>query len=242
MIQYHQTADFCCLMLYSGVVKMKIMIVEDDLTLAKELVLLCRRWGFDAVYTEQFGDITNEYIRCQPDLILMDINLPCYDGFYWCEKVRQISNVPLLYLSSRDQNADKVMAMAAGGDDYVEKPFDPELLLLKIRAMLRRAYEYTTSERTYLNGGMYYENGQFACGGHTVDLTKSESKIMAALLARRGNVVSREKLMQQLWNTDEFVTDASLSVLISRLRSKLNDVTGGSDIIVTKKGMGYYIE
>ncbi|GAA0268194.1 response regulator transcription factor [Faecalicatena contorta] len=225
-----------------GVVKMKILIVEDDMTLAKELVLLCERWGFEAVYAKQFDDIANEYISRQPDLILMDINLPSFDGFYWCEKIRQISNVPLLYLSSRDQNADKVMAMAAGGDDYVEKPFDPELLLLKIRAMLRRAYEYTTNERIYLNGGMYYESGQFVCNGMTVDLTKSESKIMAALLSKKGSVVSREKLMQQLWNTDEFVTDASLSVLVSRLRAKLNEVTGGSDIIVTKKGMGYYIE
>lgn len=191
-----------------------------------------------AVYAKQFDDITNEYISRQPDLILMDINLPSFDGFYWCEKIRQISNVPLLYLSSRDQNADKVMGHGAGGDDYVEKPFDPELLLLKIRAMLRRAYEYTTNERTYLNGGMCYESGQFVCNGMTVDLTKSESKIMAALLSKKGSVVSREKLMQQLWNTDEFVTDASLSVLVSRLRAKLNEVTGGSEIIVTKKGMG----
>lgn len=221
---------------------MKILVIEDDLVLAKELVLLCRRWGFEAAYVKQFQEITKEYIAYQPDLVLMDINLPYYDGFYWCEQIRKISNVPLLYLSSRDQNADKIMAMAAGGDDYVEKPFDPELLLLKIRAILRRAYEYTTNDRTYLGKDMYYENGHVVCAGKTVELTKSESKIMAALLLKRGAAVSREKLMQQLWNTDEFVTDASLTVLVSRLRTKLNEITGGKEVIVTRKGIGYYIE
>lgn len=221
---------------------MKILIVEDDTTLANELALLCRRWGFEAVCARQFEKIAKEYALCQPDLVLMDINLPYYDGFYWCGQIRKLSNVPVLFLSSRDQNADKVMAMAAGGDDYVEKPFDSELLLLKIRAMLRRAYEYTVNEREYLSEGMYYENGLFVCNGKSAELTKSESKIMAALLTKRGSIVSREKLMQQLWNTDEFVTDASLTVLISRLRSKLNEIADGREVIVTKKGMGYYIE
>lgn len=220
---------------------MKILVIEDDLILAKELVLLCRRWGFDATYVEEFQEITKEYIAYQPDLVLLDINLPYYDGFYWCGQIRKLSNVPLLYLSSRDQNADKIMAMAAGGDDYVEKPFDPELLLLKIRAMLRRAYEYTANDRIYLNDQMYYESGQFVCAGKAVELTKSESKIMASLLSGQGTVVSREKLMQQLWNTDEFVTDASLTVLVSRLRTKLKEITGGRDVIMTRKGMGYYI-
>lgn len=221
---------------------MKILAIEDDMTLAKELVLLCRRWGFDAAYVENFREITKEYVAYQPDLVLMDINLPYYDGFYWGEQIRKRSNVPLLYLSSRDQNADKIMAMAAGGDDYVEKPFDPELLLLKMRAMLRRTYEYTANDRMYLSDNMYYENGQFVCGEKSVELTKSESKIIASLLSEHGAVVSREKLMQQLWNTDEFVTDASLTVLVSRLRAKLNEITGGKEIIMTRKGRGYYIE
>ena len=221
---------------------MRILIVEDDLTLANELALLCQRWGFEALCARQFQEIREEFMACQPDFVLMDINLPYFDGFYWCEQIRKISNVPVLFLSSRDQNADKVMAMAAGGDDYVEKPFDSELLLLKIRAMLRRAYEYKANDREYLNDEMYYENGMFVCNGKSVELTRSESKIMSMLLAKRGCIVSREKLMQQLWNTDEFVTDASLTVLISRLRAKLGEITDGNDVIVTKKGMGYYIE
>lgn len=221
---------------------MRILIVEDDLTLANELALLCQRWGFEALCARQFQEIREEFMACQPDFVLMDINLPYFDGFYWCEQIRKISNVPVLFLSSRDQNADKVMAMAAGGDDYVEKPFDSELFLLKIRAMLRRAYEYKANDREYLNDEMYYENGMFVCNGESVELTRSESKIMSMLLAKRGCIVSREKLMQQLWNTDEFVTDASLTVLISRLRAKLGEITDGNDVIVTKKGMGYYIE
>ena len=221
---------------------MRILIIEDDLTLANELALLCRRWGFEAFCAKCFQEIREEFVFCQPDFVLMDINLPYFDGFYWCEQIRKISNVPVLFLSSREQNADKVMAMASGGDDYVEKPFDPELLLLKIHAMLRRAYEYKANDREYLNDGMYYENGIFVCDGKSVELTRSESKIMSMLLSKRGGIVSREKLMQQLWNTDEFVTDASLTVLISRLRSKLNEITDGQDVIVTKKGMGYYIE
>lgn len=221
---------------------MKIYVVEDDLILCKELILLCRKWGYDAVCAQNFREIEEELRSHLPDLILMDVNLPYFDGFYWCGKIREFSNVPILFLSSRDQNADKMMAVAAGGDDYVEKPFEPELLLLKIRAMLRRAYEYTVSDREFLRDGMYYENGQFLCEGRAVELTKSENRVMSALLIKKGTVVNREKLMQQLWNTDEFVTDASLTVLVSRLRTKLKEATGGEDIIHTKKGIGYYIE
>ena len=152
-----------------------------------------------------------------------------------------ISRVPVLFLSSRDQNADKIMGMAAGGDDYVEKPFDPELLLVKIRSMLRRTYEYTGSDKIYISQDIYYENGTVAGNGMEKELTRSENKIMSVLLSEKGNVVSREQLMQALWNTDEFVTDASLTVLISRLRNKLREVSGDREIIHTRKGIGYYI-
>lgn len=221
---------------------MRLFIVEDDFVLAKEIVRLCKRWGFEADYTENFREIVQEYGKRHPDLILMDINLPYYDGFYWCEQIRKVSAVPILFLSSRDQNADKIMAMAAGGDDYMEKPFDAELLSVKIRSMLRRAYEYRFGNRVYLAEKMYLENGNFVCEDRVAELTKSEQKIMTTLLEQKGTVVSREKLMMVLWNTDEFVTDASLTVLISRLRTKLREVSGKEDMIWTKKGMGYYIK
>ena len=222
---------------------MKIMIVEDDLSLAREICLLCRKWEFDSTYLRNFEQVDEAFMRLKPDFVLLDINLPHHDGFYWCEKIRNLSNVPILFLSSRELNADKIMAMASGGDDYMEKPFDSELLLVKIRSMLRRAYEYQKNDREYLADGAYYDSaeGIFTYGDRTAELTKSENKIMNALLEDRGKVVEREKLMQQLWNTDEFVTDASLTVLVSRLRSKLRDISGGKEIIGTKKGRGYYI-
>lgn len=221
---------------------MKLLIVEDDLVLAEELVLLCARWGFEAEYASDFKNITEEYQKSRPDLILMDINLPCYDGFYWCGKIREFSTIPVLFLSSRDQNADKVMAMAAGGDDYIEKPFDTELLLVKIRSLLRRTYEYRGGSREYLGEDLYYENGTVTGREAAAELTKSEGKIITLLLEQRGKVVSRERLMMLLWNTDEFVTDASLTVLVSRLRTKLREISGGEEIIHTKKGLGYYVD
>ena len=223
---------------------MKIMIVEDDLILARELQLLCVKWNFQAKYLEDFKHVDQVYCTYQPDLILLDINLPFYDGFYWCQKIRENSTVPILFISSREQNADKILALSAGGDDYIEKPFDLELLLVKIKAILRRTYEYKHLEIEYLDEDTSYDivRGRFVYQNKVLELTKSEGKIMSTLLGQRGNWVTREQLMMTLWNTDEFVTDATLSVHISRLRNKLKELTNGKDIIKTKKGVGYYID
>ena len=223
---------------------MKIMIVEDDLILARELQLLCVKWNFQAKYLEDFKHVDQVYCTYQPDLILLDINLPFYDGFYWCQKIRENSTVPILFISSREQNADKILALSAGGDDYIEKPFDLELLLVKIKAILRRTYEYNHLDKEYLDEDTSYDivRGRFVYQNKVLELTKSEGKIMSTLLGQRGNWVTREQLMMTLWNTDEFVTDATLSVHISRLRNKLKELTNGKDIIKTKKGVGYYID
>ena len=223
---------------------MKIMIVEDDLILARELELLCNKWDFQAKYIDNFKHVDKEYFKYQPDLLLLDINLPYYDGFYWCQKIRTNSTVPILFISSREQNADKIIALSSGGDDYIEKPFDLELLLVKIKAMLRRTYEYKHLEKEYLDENISYDvvSGRFNYQDQILELTKSESKIMIVLLQSRGNWVTREQLMMALWNTDEFVTDATLTVHISRLRNKLKEFTDGKDIIKTKKGVGYYID
>ena len=225
---------------------MKIMIVEDDLTLAREICGLCERWGFEAEYLTEFVAVDQEWERRRPELILMDVNLPLYDGFFWCARIRKVSRVPILFLSSRDQNADKIMAMVSGGDDYVEKPFDHELLLVKIRSLLRRTYEYAQAEREIVREGLIYDRNQGKLifeEDSEIELTKSENKIFALLLDHRGEVVERETLMRQLWNTDEYVTDASLTVLVSRLRAKPHEATGGSvDCIHTRKGRGYYLD
>ena len=174
----------------------------------------------------------------------MDINLPYYDGFYWCSRIRELSSVPVLFLSSRDQNGDKVMAMMSGGDDYVEKPFDPELLLVKIRSLLRRTYEYTQNECEYVGENLIYDRNQGVLfyQGHRIEMTKSENRILGLLADHKGKVVGREELMRQLWSTDEYVTDASLTVLVSRLRTKIFEETNGIECIRTRKGKGYYLE
>lgn len=207
---------------------MKILVVEDDLMLAGEICRLCEKWGFEAEYLEEFDAVEKEWGRRAADLILMDINLPCYDGFYWCTQIRKLSKVPILFLSSRDQNADKVMAMVSGGDDYVEKPFDSELLLVKIRSLLRRTYEYALNDREYVSKELIYDRGQGALiyRGEVISMTKSENKVLALLADHRGQVVERESLMQHLWRTDEYVTDASLTMLVSRLRNKIVNHTG----------------
>lgn len=227
-----------------GCEKMKILVVEDDMVLAEEICRLLKKWGFQGEYLDDFSAVDIEWAKRRTQLILMDINLPYYDGFYWCSRIRELSSVPVLFLSSRDQNGDKVMAMMSGGDDYVEKPFDPELLLVKIRSLLRRTYEYTQNECEYVGENLIYDRNQGVLfyQGHRIEMTKSENRILGLLADHKGKVVGREELMRQLWSTDEYVTDASLTVLVSRLRTKIFEETNGIECIRTRKGKGYYLE
>ena len=223
--------------------KMIIMIVEDDETLAEEIKQFLERWGYQAVKAGHFEDILKEFVSCRPHLILMDVNLPYYDGFYWCRRVRESSDIPIIYISSRDDDRDKIMAIAQGGDDYVEKPFRLELLKTRIEAILRRTYQYKVRERYHLKEDIYFEKGSpsLFCRGREILLTGSEQKILTKLTEQRSKVVTREELMTELWNTDEFVSDGTLTTLISRLRSKLKTYCG-DEMIRTKKGEGYFIE
>lgn len=223
--------------------KMIIMIVEDDETLAEEIKQFLERWGYQAVKAGHFEDILKEFDSCRPHLILMDVNLPYYDGFYWCRKIRESSDIPIIYISSRDDDRDKIMAIAQGGDDYVEKPFRLELLKTRIEAILRRTYQYKVRERYHLKEDIYFEKGSpsLFCRGREILLTGSEQKILTKLTEQRSKVVTREELMTELWNTDEFVSDGTLTTLISRLRSKLKTYCG-DEMIRTKKGEGYFIE
>ena len=227
-----------------GCEKMKILVVEDDMVLAEEICRLLKKWGFQGEFLEDFSAVDKEWAKRRAQMILMDINLPYYDGFYWCSRIRELSSVPVLFLSSRDQNGDKVMAMMSGGDDYVEKPFDPELLLVKIRSLLRRTYEYTQNECEYVGENLIYDRNQGVLfyQGHRIEMTKSENRILGLLADYKGKVVGREELMRQLWSTDEYVTDASLTVLVSRLRTKIFEETNGIECIRTRKGKGYYLE
>lgn len=248
--------------------RLRIMIIEDDAALARELGEFLGKWQYEVVTAERFDDILQEFMEDSPQLVLMDINLPCHDGFYWCSQLRQISKVPIIYISSRSDDRDKIMAIAQGGDDYVEKPFRMELLKAKIEAMLRRTYEYKVRERVFLNAGLcfdsaaqslYYtrsadkssvsgmpdakaeKNSTALTVDEEVDLTKSERRLLARLVENRPDVVTRDELMMELWNTDEYVTDAALTTIISRLRTKLKSVCG-EEVIFTKKGQGYFVK
>lgn len=202
--------------------QIKIMVVEDDCTLEKEIRDFLQKWGYDTIGVIDYQKVMDEFIKEVPQLILMDINLPYFDGFYWCNQIRRISHVPILFVSSRDDDKDQIMAMAQGGDDYVEKPFRLELLRAKIEALLRRTYQYSVAQNAY----------------DDVDLTKSERRILNKLLERKGQIVTRDELMMELWDTDEYVMDGTLTTLVSRLRAKLKKAYG-DEMITTKKGQGY---
>ena len=222
--------------------RMKIMLVEDDKALAGEISSFLRRWGYETIEACQFDKILEEFSQYMPQLVLMDINLPFYDGFYWCGQIRQVSDVPILYISSRSDDRDKIMAMAQGGDDYVEKPFRLELLKAKIQEMLRRAYEYKVRERIFLGEGLYFDQEQqmLFFQGDEIELTKLERQVFQKLAGIRPDVAAREELMMELWNTEEYVSDGTLTTVICRLRAKLRAVCG-REVIQTKKGQGYWM-
>lgn len=199
---------------------------------------------FDVVALETFEHILEDFLRERPQIILLDINLPIFDGFYWCNKIREISQVPIIFISSRESNMDMIMAMNMGGDDFIQKPFDTEVLIAKIRALLRRSYSYTETQTNVLEYkgvilnlhdlNIYY-------GEQKVELTKTEFVIFQLLMKHAGSVVSRNKIMRTLWKQEQFIDNNTLSVNIARIRKKLAQL-GIEDFITTKKGEGYIIK
>ena len=222
--------------------KMKIMVIEDDKMLANEISDFLLKWNFLVYVAKDFKNLLIEFSKIEPQLILLDINLPFYDGFYWCRKIRELSNIPIIYISSRNDDSDKIMGIIQGGDDYLEKPFNLAVLKVKIDAILRRTYEYKRKEKIYLYQNVYFEenSGKLFYENDCLELTKSELKIIQTLINNRSNVVKRNELMDVLWNTDEYISDNSLTVLISRMRSKIKKFCG-NEIIQTKKGKGYFV-
>ena len=220
-----------------------IFIVEDDEVLANELKDYLTKYGYKIILVQDFSNVLSEYMNINPDLVLMDINLPFYDGFFWCLQIREYSQVPMIYISSRNSDNDKIMAIAQGGDDYVEKPFNLSLLKAKIEAIARRTYQYTVNQKQFIQDHIYYDSTNSCIYYHNekIELTKSENTIVRVLMEQKNKVVSRSILMDEVWSTDEFISDHTLTVLISRLRTKLKDFIG-NELICTKKGHGYYIK
>lgn len=219
-----------------------IFIVEDDKTIAGVLQRELRRWGYEAVCAANFQNILQEFEAAKPHLVLLDISLPFYNGYYWCGEIRRQSKVPILFLSSASDGMNMIMAMNLGGDDFIPKPFDMNVLLAKIQAILRRTYDFAVSAPTLSHKGAVLnpKDATLLFDGKTLELTKNDFRILLTLLENKGTIVSRDTLMQRLWETDSFVDENTLTVNVTRLRKKLGAM-GLEDFIVTQKGVGYLV-
>ena len=224
-------------------VQYRILIVEDDRQMADEIAHLLMGWGYEIQCIKDFSKIVEESVEAKPHAILLDINLPCFDGFYWCKKLREVTKVPIIFLSSRDNSMDIVMAMNNGGDDYIQKPFDSNILIAKLGAILRRTYELNNKAHQMIqHKGMclHIDEMSFEYRGQTIELTKNEFKILKILLEHKEEVVSRSELMRGLWDEEIYVNENTLTVNVNRLRSRLGEM-GLEEVILTKKGVGYSI-
>ena len=220
----------------------KILIIEDDLTMAQAIQKEMKMWGNDAQYVQDFKNVLETFAEFDPHLVLMDITLPFYNGYHWCSRIREVSKVPVIFVSSASDNMNIVMAVNMGGDDFIAKPFDLDVLTAKIQALLRRTYDFAGQNTVLEHRGALLNLGDatLTCGETRVDLTKNELKILQVLMENKEKIVSRDTLMTKLWESDSFVDENTLSVNVGRLRKKL-DAAGLPDFILTKKGIGYHI-
>ncbi|MCW6700481.1 response regulator transcription factor [Anaerococcus sp. NML200537] len=220
----------------------KILIVDDSQIIASSLKKDFEKWGYEVVLVENFERVFDLFKEENPSLVVMDIGLPYFDGYHWTRKIRDISNVPIIFLSSKEDTMNKIMAMEMGADDFVTKPFEVELLTAKVKALLRRTYDYKQGSDKLEKGGLILDlkSMQASFEGKSIDLSKNEFKILETLMVNDGKVISRDKLMTALWSTDIFIDDNTLTVNISRLRKSLESL-GVKDFIKTKVGKGYYV-
>lgn len=220
----------------------KILIVEDDIGIAQAIQKQAQMWDLDAKYIENFRNVLEEFSQYNPHLILLDISLPFFNGYHWCSEIRKLSKVPIIFISSANDNMNIVMAMNMGADDFIAKPFDQGVLMAKIQAMLRRTYDFASAVPILEHRGAMLNTGDntLTFNEQKIDLTKNEYRILLTLMESKGKIVSREKLMQRLWETDSFVDENTLTVNINRLRKKL-DGAGLIDFITTKVKAGYVI-
>lgn len=220
----------------------KILIVEDDAAISEMVCENLAQWNLTADGVKDFHDIMPQFKAYAPDLVVLDISLPFFNGYYWCNEIRKISKVPIVFLSSHTENMDIVMAMNMGGDDFIVKPFSMDILVAKIQALLRRTYAFHGEVNTIEAKGALLDlnTTNLSFGSTETELTKNEFRILRVLMERKNHVVSREDLMEALWDSDCFVDDNTLTVNINRLRKRL-EALGLAEFIVTKKGIGYFI-
>lgn len=219
-------------------------MIEDDEKIRRIVADTLKKWQYDVVEVTQFDQVLTEFEQTSPHLILLDINLPVFDGYYWCQQIRSVSKVPIIFLSSRNQNMDIIMAINMGGDDFIQKPFDLDILLAKISALIRRKYTYQEEENIRLiHRGLKLNvtNSTIELDGKSNELSRNEFILLQLMMRNIGKIVSRDDLMQALWNEEQFVDDNTLTVNVNRMRRKIGAL-GLEDFIVTRKGLGYIIE
>lgn len=220
----------------------KIFLVEDDATIVSVIQQHLTQWGLDCEIANDFQHVFEEYQAIQPDLVILDISLPYFNGFYWCQEIRKVSEVPIIFLSSAKDQMNQVMALNMGADEFIEKPFEMTILLAKIQALLRRSYKYG-QQLSYSFGEYQFVPAinQIQSTNDHLPLTPNESRILSVLFATRGQIVPREQIIETLWQSDDFIDNNTLAVNLTRLRKKLKDF-GIDSLIQTVKNKGYLIE
>ena len=218
----------------------KIFLVEDDETIAKMVKNHLEKWDYEVRIAQKFDRIMAEFADYEPQLVLMDIGLPFYNGYHWCTQIRKVSNVPVVFLSSAADDMNIVMAVTMGADDFIAKSFDMQVLTVKIQAILRRSYDFAGNSSVLEHKGamLNISEAELSYEGESLELTKNELKILQTLFENKASIVTRDTLMTKLWESDTYVDENTLSVNVNRLRKKLASI-GLSDFIITKKGIGY---
>jgi DNA-binding response OmpR family regulator len=220
----------------------KILIIEDDRTIAESIRKHLEKWEYQVQCVTDFKEVISEVTSFKPELILLDITLPFYNGFYWCNEIRKFTKIPIIFISSADDKMNIVMAMDMGGDDFISKPFDLTVLTAKVNALLRRSYSFKANVNVIEHKGVMLNlsNTKISNGDKSIELTKNEFKIMQLLMENAGEMVSRDTIMIHLWDSESFIDDNTLTVNLTRIRKKLSQI-GVNDYITTKKGMGYLV-
>lgn len=220
----------------------RILIIEDDMVIAETVKEQLIMWGYQAACCNDFQNVMETFKKFEPQLVLLDITLPFYNGYHWCMEIRKITSIPIIFLSSASDNMNIVMAMNMGGDDFIAKPFDLHVLIAKIQAILRRAYSFTNQNDILEIQGAILNLGDatFSYKNEKIELTRNEFKILRILVENKGKTVSREDIMTYLWESDSFIDDNTLTVNVTRIRKRLEAI-GLSEMIVTKKGIGYMV-
>lgn len=221
----------------------KVLIVEDDEIIAKSIANYLNNWDYEVKCVFDFRKVIDEFIEFNPQLVFLDISLPFYNGYHWCNEIRKISKVPIIFISSASDNMNIIMAMDIGGDDYIVKPFDLSVLIAKVNALIRRTYSFQGQVNVLERNGVILNLNDVCViyKDKKLELTKNDFKILQILMENPGKVVSRNEIMMRLWDSDSFIDDNTLTVNVNRLRKKLEEI-GIYDFIITKKGLGYMVK